>query len=282
MVCVDTRSSSNCVMVCSGSSTKLPEFAGSMRRIEENGYTITEGFGCSGGSAVLGIKAAGMETDCIKDTLMAINFGDIIKIDIWRVLKNIAFHQDIVIDRGKKYFDMLLKLTNGIRCRDTKFPFTCTASDLKGRKCVLLGTKHTPDELLATVIYCSSTIPYGFSQKSINGVWLADGGMYKNFPVDLVPNDGRMVFGHLIDSDEPPSRDGKWWFGTASLLLDNLLDFNVNTSIEIAKKELGDKFRFIETDGLNIGTLDFNISHEKKVALYEQGYKESSKLIEEV
>ena len=63
-------------------------------------------------------------------------------------------------------------------------PFRCVASDIASNKEIILKSGD-----LGMAVRASMTFPFYFKPVRINGKLMYDGGMYNNFPADVVYND---------------------------------------------------------------------------------------------
>lgn len=84
-------------------------------------------------------------------------------------------------------------------------PFRCVASDVYAKKEVVLSNGHLGDAVRA-----SMTFPFVYKPISINDRLLFDGGIYNNFPVDVMKNDFQpeFIIGSVVSRNpEKPEED---------------------------------------------------------------------------
>jgi NTE family protein len=83
-------------------------------------------------------------------------------------------------------------------------PFRCVAADISENEAVVLK-----DGDLGTAIRASMTFPFYFRPVRINGKLLFDGGMYNNFPSDVMMEDfsPEVIIGSKAASNYPPPQD---------------------------------------------------------------------------
>ncbi len=79
-------------------------------------------------------------------------------------------------------------------------PFRCVAADIENKKSVVFK-----DGNLHTSIRASMTYPFYLKPISINGKFLFDGGLYNNYPVDVMKNDFNpdFIIGSIVTSNNP-------------------------------------------------------------------------------
>ena len=83
-------------------------------------------------------------------------------------------------------------------------PFRCVATDVEGRKEVVFRSGSLPDAVRA-----SMTFPFYFQPITIDGKLMMDGGMYNNFPADVLYADFKpdvMIGCNVSGNPEPPTR----------------------------------------------------------------------------
>lgn len=82
-------------------------------------------------------------------------------------------------------------------------PFRAVASDVYNKKAVILGEGD-----LGNAVRASMTFPFVFKPIELNGVLVYDGGIYDNFPVDIMKNDFApdFIIGSVV-SDNPGKPD---------------------------------------------------------------------------
>ncbi|MFO7977701.1 MAG: patatin-like phospholipase family protein, partial [Bacteroidales bacterium] len=102
-------------------------------------------------------------------------------------------------------------------------PFRCVASDIRAKKQVVFRTGNLPDAVRA-----SMTFPLYFKPISIDGVMLLDGGMFNNFPSDIMLEDFNpdVIIGSIVASNPrlPDPNDLK-------SQLENMLMYTTNYEI---------------------------------------------------
>ncbi|MCD4747326.1 MAG: patatin-like phospholipase family protein [Bacteroidales bacterium] len=133
-------------------------------------------------------------------------------------------------------------------------PFRCVASDIADNKVVVLQKGYVGEAIRA-----SMTFPFYFKPIRINGKLLFDGGMYNNFPSDVLFDDFSpdVIIGCKVASNYPPPKDDDLLSQIQSMLMEN-------TEYEL----FTDKGVLIEPQLKQINIMDF--SHAR--AFIDSGY----------
>ncbi|MCB0764936.1 MAG: patatin-like phospholipase family protein, partial [Flavobacteriales bacterium] len=84
-------------------------------------------------------------------------------------------------------------------------PYRCVASDLTDQRSVVFGKGD-----LAQAVRASMSYPFYFKPISVNGHLMMDGGLYNNFPSDVMYNDflpDIIIGSNVANNSAPPSED---------------------------------------------------------------------------
>ncbi len=127
-------------------------------------------------------------------------------------------------------------------------PFRCVSSDITHNRAVILKKGQ-----LDKAIRASMTFPFYFTPIKINGVLMFDGGMYDNFPVDVMENEFHpdVIIGSKAASNYGPPRADDIISLVQSMLMINS-QYTVDTTNGI----------LIEPDIWSVGITDFSIAGE--------------------
>lgn len=143
-------------------------------------------------------------------------------------------------------------------------PFRCVAADLVSRQQVVFKEGDLP-----TLVRASMTYPFYLKPLKINGRLLFDGGIYNNFPSDVMYNDflPDYIIGSNVSYNYPePDEDN------IISQIKTILVHNTNYSIQC---EAG---TIIEPETNNISVFDFSKNKE----LIESGYKNTLAKIDSI
>lgn len=196
-------------LVLSGGGARGLAHIGVLKAFEENNIPIDLIIGTSIGSIVGGFYSAGFSADEIKQIIREVDWNSIFADETYRsqlLLSQkdiprrhlLQFRLDGIvptipssISQGQRVFQALynrLLRANFQAANDfdnLKIPFRAVATDLiSGRKVVL----DSGD--LAEAINASSAFPLLFAPVELNGMWLVDGGISDNLPVDVALQEG--------------------------------------------------------------------------------------------
>lgn len=80
-------------------------------------------------------------------------------------------------------------------------PFRCVASDIRNKKSIVFSNGS-----LNQAVRASMTFPFYFNPIRVNGILLFDGGLYNNFPADIMYNDFNpdFIIGSNVSNNAPP------------------------------------------------------------------------------
>lgn len=204
-------------VVLSGGGAKGVAHVGVLRALEENDVPIDYIAGTSMGAIVGGLYAAGYSPDEIEEIITSDEFLQASmgrmdnKYDFpfylnepapdWFTFKlrpdQFIRFQDVIreniptnmISPGVMDFLFMKYLSPASAVAGNNFdslfiPFRCIASDIANKNPVVLRNGS-----LADAVRASMTFPLYFKPITINGILLMDGGMYNNFPADVVMDD---------------------------------------------------------------------------------------------
>jgi len=127
-------------------------------------------------------------------------------------------------------------------------PFRCVASDVYANEPIIFK-----DGDLGSAVRASMTFPFYFKPISIKGRLLFDGGIYNNFPIDIMQNDFKpdFIIGSSVASNTmPPSDDN------ILLQIENMIVSNSNYSVPDSNGIM------IKPDVKMIKLMDFHLAQE--------------------
>ncbi len=148
---------------------------------------------------------------------------------------------------------------NSSMSNDKKFdslfvPFRCVASDVANKKSVIFS-----DGDLNKAVRASMTYPFYLNPINVDGTLYYDGGLYNNFPSDVMYNDFNpdYIIGSNVSSNSPPP-DEKDLIGIVTNMLVSHTNFKLpcNEGILIEPK-------------VNVKTFEFE---KVKIAIYGEKY----------
>lgn len=143
-------------------------------------------------------------------------------------------------------------------------PFRCVASDVYHKHKVVFDKGP-----LGQAVRASMSFPFVFKPIEINGVMMFDGGIYDNFPVDVMEEDFNpdFIVGVSVSSPDKKPKEGDVYSQ-----LEDMIIQNNNYSLP------ADKGVKIQVPVLNYGVLEF----DKAQTIYEIGYQSGMAMVDSI
>jgi NTE family protein len=258
-------------LVLSGGGAKGLAHIGVIRVLEDNGIPIDYITGTSIGAIIGGLYAAGYSPDEMEDLFRSEDFyfwstGQIqeeyryffkkedpapdwleIKFQVEQEKLKILPPSHMIPQEQMDFaFMELLASTNAV-CNynfdNLLVPYRCVASDVYNNQQIIMEEGD-----LGEAIRASMTVPFYFKPIIVNGTLLFDGGIYNNFPVDVMKNvfHPDIIIGHKVaeENKKPES--------------DNLVEQLTNLIMSPTNYQvLPEEGIFLETKFENVSLLDF-------------------------
>ncbi len=195
-------------VVLSGGGPRGVAHVGVLKALEENNIPIDYIVGTSMGAVVGGLYAAGYSPDEIESIILSEELLSWLSTDVdpkyrdyfrqsdpnasWQIFKlayDSSFRARIptnILTPHKMDFGFLeifsgASAASGYNFDSLYIPFRCVASDVTDSKEVIFKNGQ-----LEKAIRASMTFPFYFKPIKINGKIMFDGGLYNNFPVDVL------------------------------------------------------------------------------------------------
>ncbi len=281
-------------LVLSGGGAKGIAHIGLIKALEENNIPIDYVAGTSMGAIVSALYAVGMSPDEMIELIKSDNFkswqtGKVdardmfyfkqydptpefghFKIDVKDTTKTkttflpVSLVNPIQMNLG--FIELFAKPTalSGGDFDRLMVPFRCIASDVYNKQAVVFRKGN-----LGNSVRASMTIPFVFKPIEIDGNLLYDGGIYNNFPADVMLSDFNpdyMIGSVVVENPNKPKEND------IMSQMENMVMQKTNYNIE---KNRGVTIQFKLDD---VGLLDF----DKVDYLYELGYKKGLEYIKEL
>jgi len=269
-------------LVLSGGGANGVAHIGVIQALEENNIPIDYITGTSSGAFVGAMYAAGYTVEEIKAFLTSPDFiamtrGDLDASEQYffkkddpnasmftlRVSKKLTLSNSLptnVISTSKVDFEMMRVFSKASAASRYDFdslliPFRCVAADIDEKEEFIFAFGN-----LSTAVRASFTYPFLIKPIEVDGKLLYDGGLYNNFPHDVMTDNFNpdYIIGVKVTSNEPAPKSGDLISQVRSMLISKT-DFNLKTpGIIIEPKS-------------EYGSFDFgNIS-----AIIDSGYNET-------
>jgi NTE family protein len=149
---------------------------GVIRWLEKNNFEIISISGCSIGSLIGGVYAAG-KLDKLETWMRAISKTDILS------LLDVSWGSSGIF-KGEKIINTLINILGDTQIEDLPVPFTAVASDIVAGKEVWINSGS-----LFNAIRASISLPLFFTPFNYNGTKLIDGGVLNPVPIAPTFND---------------------------------------------------------------------------------------------
>jgi NTE family protein len=149
---------------------------GVIRWLEENNFEIKSIAGCSIGSLIGGVYAAG-KLDQLEEWMIALKRIDVVS------LLDVAWVGGGIF-KGDKVINTLIELLGDTKIEDVSVPFTAVAADIDAEKEVWINSGS-----LFGAIRASVSLPLFFTPYDYHGIKLIDGGVLNPVPIAPTFND---------------------------------------------------------------------------------------------
>jgi NTE family protein len=269
---------------------------------EQKGYKFSNVAGTSAGAIVAAFVAAGYSSDEMKDIMFSLDYrkfqdaGVISSIPLLGKPLSVLFTKglykgdyfehwirDLLAQKNIRTFGDLVVPESELAPR-WRYKLQVVTSDISRGRLIVLPWDATdygiePDELdVARAVRMSMSIPYFYKPVVLKGKWghslhLVDGGVLSNYPVWLFDAEADnaaslwpTVGYKLVEPDEGKPREIR---GPISLLTALFATMMEAHDARYIKDE--NFMRTIPIETLGIQTTDFDMTTEKKEALYESG-----------
>lgn len=277
-------------LVLSGGGAKGIAHIGVIRALEDNNIPIDYVTGTSMGSIVGGLYACGYTTDEMLDLILSDGFGywstgtmdPRLSFYLNRARQTPAmFDLPLPIGQSKAseipkslisplpmnfaFMELFSPLTAQIKgdFNNLMVPFRCVASDVEGRHKMVLSSGSVGDAIRA-----SMSFPAVFQATEVDGRLLYDGGIYDNFPVNVM----RSVFAPSIMIGVDVSTEET---GPQTSILDQLTNLIIQNNDYSLPADEGIK---IKIDLNEFSLLDF----PKARRIYAIGYRHGLEMIDSI
>lgn len=208
-------------IVLSGGSTKAPLHYGFLQALQEKKIKWTGFAGTSAGSIVASYMALGHSLDELFNLIINLDFSNLLDRNSFK------FFSSFGLFKGDKLLHFLDSIFESKKMKDSFYPLSVFAHCLNDTTYKKFNTIDTPEIPIALAVRASCSIPFFFNPVKIDGNTYVDGGVSKNFAIDVIQEPS---IGHLITSsstNEVPTN----FFGYLTKTIDDLISSNVTESI---------------------------------------------------
>jgi len=213
-------------LVLSGGGAPGIAHIGVLKALEENEIPIDYITGTSIGALVGGLYASGMSPDEMITYFKSTEFRKWKRMDVKFQKNTIIPYRIIDSSRIQKSLEELTQQSTLFSKNnfDSLFvPFRCVASDIHNKRPYLFSQGS-----LATAIRASMSYPFLFEATVVDSLLLFDGGIYNNFPTDIMVQsfDPNFIIGSIVAYNPPKAASGD-----IVMQLQNMIVHETNYSI---------------------------------------------------
>lgn len=252
-------------IVMKGGGVKGLAFAGALLELEKH-FSFDTFAGTSAGAITAVLLGAGYKPDRLLEILKTKDFNDFKDASFLGAIIN------FVKTRGFYPGDKIEEWINNLL--EEKFPEKLKKISLHELSHTIVYSARIKDGLLtfdskkereethaAFAARCSMSIPYFFSPKQVDGIWIYDGGLRSNFPLSqfIASYPQKSVIGLYLISG---TKKGGYVIGD---IINIAIDGEEATIVE------NNLDKVVVIDPRPIGTTEFNLSDEKKELLILAG-----------
>jgi len=254
-----TKKNKQISLALSGSGFRFPAHVGALTALLDKGYQIMEIAGTSGGSVIGALYASGLSVSDMKEITFKTDFTFAMKKRFWGFWHGICSSDPLL--------EWLENITGRKLCSESLIPYKAISTNITDNETTVLGTVETPNITLALASIYSSSIPFIYPYKELNGKLHSDGGLRNNIPVAHLNGKYNKV-GILLESNSKPITNPSI-ITFAGRCIDILLSANEGTKEALAE-ELGASIIGVPISG--VGMLDSNLPLDKRKELFDSGY----------
>ena len=258
---------SQIVPIFSGGGTRLPAHIGILQALDDLNVNFDTLVGVSGGSIVASLYAAGWPLKDIYQLSLDTDFKQFREFSLLRLFYNGGLASG---ERFEKWMDTQL---NGRTFAEIPLNLSILATDINGGGPVIFNRTSTPDMPISKAIRYSMSIPLIFSFQMykehvmVDGAILAEDALFEDWRGDGTPSICFRLKSELREKPLDPKK---------RLLLPQYVGLLIRTFMTALSREYVHAKHWHNTLVVNTGdasAVDFDITVEKKSALYDTGYQ---------
>lgn len=258
-------------LALSGSGALLVVYVGILKACERAGRLPRIIAGTSGGSITAVLYAAlrerGKTADDLEQLILNADWISMMDFRKWSNIIRVFTRHAVCNPRPLENF--LYTNTHYLRFRDlTETDLRLTAYDCVHEKLKIFSRETTPNVLLADAARASSSLPFVYPVKKLGTQEYMDGGIMRNLPANLLPNDGSDSYCIVLKNQGTPTNYNMNFYREASAAVNGLM-----AGQELLDRTSAPWVDFVTIDTGYYDALDASMSMRAKRWLIQQGTK---------
>ena len=244
----------------SGSGFLAGIHAGAAAAVLDSGRQILEVAGTSGGSIAAAAVSLGFTSDELHQ-LATSDMSSLLEFDLGAILGHADYCD------GSNLQAWLEDHFQGATLASATIPTQIIASDVRARAPFIFTRDQYPTTKFSLACRASSAVPFVYEPVVLDGVYLADGGMTANCPVDRLTVDDALRIGINVVGQSTVQTSPPWAY--AGSLVDLMLSSAESMEIRLGQATGATVLRVPTSEFF----LDTTLPIERKQALFDAGYK---------
>ncbi|AHF04493.1 phospholipase [Marichromatium purpuratum 984] len=261
------------VPILAGGGTRLPAHVGVIQALDELDIDCQHIVGVSGGSIVAGLFAAGWSAEAMRELAISVDFRQFRDFSLYQLLFRGGLSSG---DGFERWMDKMLE---GARFRDLSRTLHVVATDVRNGSPVVFDRDHDPDMRVSQAIRYSMGIPLLFAYREyrqhlmIDGCILSEDALRRDWAGDGTPSCCFRLRANE-QNERPVERRRVPLPGYLQMLI---RAFMTSLSREFVQDAFWNTTVVIDTG--EISPLEFRLSPETKLTLYQTGYRTTLEIL---
>ncbi|MFD2165557.1 patatin-like phospholipase family protein [Thalassotalea euphylliae] len=261
------------IPIMAGGGTRLPAHIGILSALEQLGVEFDDIVGVSGGSIVSSLYASGLSLPDIKKIALETNYNQFREFSLFKLIRNGGLSSG---DAFEAWVDNLL---DGKTFEEMDKHLHIVATDVKSGRPVIFDAEHTPNTKVSLAVRFSMSIPLVFSFKPfgkrimVDGSILSEDALHRDWDGKKTP----VLCFRLRGEQEYDDLNVGGIFP-----IFNYVTLLIRTFMTTISREYINEAFWHNTIIINTGdcsAVDFNMTPDKKLKLFETGYNTAMDII---
>jgi len=261
------------VPILAGGGTRLPAHLGVLSALTELNIKFEHIVGVSGGSIISSFFASGLSIATIKEIALETNYSQFRGFSLYKLIRNGGLSSGDIFE---KWVDKHLQ---GKTFSQLDKQLHVVATDVRSGKPVIFNSKNTPDMKVSKAVRFSMSIPLVFSFKPfgnhlmVDGSILSEDALHRNWANDGTP----VLCFRLRGEHEYDELKTNSYFPIFNYITLLIRTFMTTISREYINEAFWHNTIVINTG--NSSAVDFNMTSEQKLQLFETGYETAKEIV---